>query len=454
MKEGVTLNSKEQKRLMVLNEVMAGRLTGQEAAELLGVSLRQTRRLLGRYRQEGAAALAHGNRGRLPVNKLATEVEQEIVRLARAEYHDYNDQHFTEELADEHGIAVSRSTLRRVRRRHGLQSPRKRRAPAHRRRRQRYPQAGMLLQVDGSRHDWLEGRGPWLTLHAAIDDATNEVPWAVFREEEDATGYALLLHHISQSHGVPLALYSDRHTIFLDPKQPSLAQQLAGQQPRSQVGRLLENLNVNLINARSPQAKGRVERLFGTFQDRLVKALRRAGARTLAEANVVLRSFLPKYNKRFMKAPSQPGSAYQPRLSLAEANAQIYFTYRRRVSNDHTISLFHYAIALPKQQAHPHLAGQYVELRQRMDGRMAVVYQGEVLVLLQPEQLGPPRLNSFVPHPKHLAPPRPEVSSNAAPATPDKPPRTYAKPRPDHPWRRQGRAAYQQRQRQHKEQSE
>ena len=188
----VTLNKKEQIRLMVLNEVLAGRLTGPAAAELLGLSLRQTRRLLAAYRQAGAAGLAHGNRGRAPVNKVRAEVAEAVVELARGEYVDYNDRHFTEELAERHAIVLSSPTVRRLRRAAGLGSPRKRRPPRHRRRRERYPQAGMLLQVDGSKHDWLEGRGPWLTLHAAIDDATGEVVAAVFREEEDATGYGYL----------------------------------------------------------------------------------------------------------------------------------------------------------------------------------------------------------------------------------------------------------------------
>jgi transposase len=253
MKE-VTLNGKEQKRLIVLNEVVAGRLTGLEAAELLGLSERHTRRLLAGYRREGAAALAHGNQGREPANKLDEAVEEAIVHPARESYEDYNDCHFTEELAERHEIVVSRPTVRRVRREHGLPSPRKRRAARYRQRRQRYRQAGMLLQVDGSKHDWLEGRGPWLTLHAAIDDATNEVPWAVFRQEEDATGYALLLHHISQTHGLPLALYADQHTIFQSPREATIAEQLAGVEPRTHLGRLLERLDIELIGARSPQA--------------------------------------------------------------------------------------------------------------------------------------------------------------------------------------------------------
>lgn len=189
----------------------------------------------------------------------------------------------------------------------------------------------MLLQVDGSKHDWLGG--PWLTLHAAIDDATNEVPWALFRQEEDATGYALLLHHISQTHGLPLALYADRHTIFQSPKEATLKEQLEGLEPRSQLGRLLDSLDIRLIGAWSPQAKGRVERLFQTFQVRLVKELRRAGAGSLCEANTVLKRYLPHFNKRFIKAPTQPGSAYRPPLTLTEANARICFSYWRTVAN-------------------------------------------------------------------------------------------------------------------------
>lgn len=437
----VTLNNKEQKRLIVMNEILAGRLTGKEAAELLGISLRHTRRLLAGYRREGAAGLAHGNRGRRPVNKLAAGMEAEILRLARADYHDYNDSHFKEELAERHKIKVSVPTVRRIRRQQGLQSPRRRRAPAHRRRRRRYPQTGMLLQVDASKHDWLEGRGPWLALHAAIDDATNEVPWAVFRAEEDATGYTLLVHHISQTHGLPLALYADRHTIFQSPKVATIEEQLQGLEPRSHLGRLLDELAVGLISARSPQAKGRVERLFETLQDRLVKALRRAGASNADEANAVLRRYLPRFNKRFMKPPAQPGSAYRPRLTQAQANAQVCFTYHRTVANDHTISLFGQTLALPPLAKRRSIARQVVTLRQRMDGRLAVLFQGQILGLLQPRELGPPRLEVFDSAPQHIVstPPAATKPPAAANAKPVAGPRNGHKPAADHPWRRPGR---------------
>ena len=439
MNERVILNSKEQKRLLVMNELLAGRMTGQEAAEMLGLSLRHTRRLLAAYRREGATALAHGNRGRQAGNRLDPVVAAEVVHLARGEYRDYNDSHFTEELAERHGIAVSCSTVRRLRRAHGLGSPRKRRAPRHRRRRQRYPQAGMLLQVDGSKHDWLEGRGPWLTLHAAIDDATNEVVWALFRQEEDATGYALLLHHLSQTHGLPLALYADRHTIFQSPKVATVEEQLQGLEPRSHLGRLLESLDIRLIGARSPQAKGRIERLFGTLQDRLVKELRRARAGSLCEANRVLARYLPRFNRRFMKPAAEPGTAYRPPLSRAQANDAICFSYWRTVASDHTISLFGHAVALPALPVRTSLAGGRVELRHRMDGRLAVVYQGQTVGLLQPAQLGPPRLEEFEPAIQHLSVPAPVPVPLSPPVVDGSAPkveRTSAKPAATHPWRR------------------
>ena len=177
MNTQVILTMREQHKLKLVIDYEAGKIRAQRAAELLGISKRQFRRMVAAYRQRGIAAMAHGNRGKVPANRISEQVQQEILRLAKETYQDYNDCHFTEELAEQpEPIVVSRSTLRRIRRAAGQGSPRKRRAPEYRSRRERYPQAGMLLQTDGSRHDWLEGRGPWLTLVGMIDDANNEVP--------------------------------------------------------------------------------------------------------------------------------------------------------------------------------------------------------------------------------------------------------------------------------------
>jgi len=177
-------------------------MSAKQAAEALGISLRHTRRLLAAYRKEGAQALAHGNRGRKPPNILDDDLRRKTVELARTTYQGFNNSHFTELLSEREGINLSRSTIRRILLGEGIRSPRKRRPPKHRSRRERYPREGMLLQIDGSRDDWLEGRGPYLTLIGAIDDATGIVPWAVFRYQEDAQGYVLLLQHIVMDYGV------------------------------------------------------------------------------------------------------------------------------------------------------------------------------------------------------------------------------------------------------------
>jgi len=167
MKEMVTLNRKEQKRLVVLNKVEQGKMIGGEAAEVLDLSLRHVRRILAVYRREGAAALAHGNRGSKPHNALDENLKRQVLELAQSTYAGCNNQHFTELLAGREGITLSRSSVRRTLLKAGIRSPRKRRPPKHRSRRERYPQEGMLLQTDGSRHDWLEGRGYWLMPSAA-----------------------------------------------------------------------------------------------------------------------------------------------------------------------------------------------------------------------------------------------------------------------------------------------
>jgi transposase len=433
MSKEVTLTIKEQKRIRLLNDVEAGRLTVVRAAALLDLSERHVHRLLARYRREGAAALAHGNRGRLSPRRIPEAVRGQVVELLNADYHDYNDCHLTDILAEEHHLPLSRSSVRRIRREAGLPSPRKRRAPRHRSRRERRPRPGMLLQLDGSDHDWLEGRGPGLTLIAAIDDATGEIPFALFRPEEDAAGYFLLLRQIVQRHGLPLALYADRHTIFQSPKQATLEQELAGERPRSQFGRLADELGIQLIPAYSPQAKGRIERLFGTLQDRLLKALRRAGASSLEEANRVLRQFLPGYNRRFRKQPAQPEPAYLPWPDGLDPGSVFCFKDRRRVNNDNTIAFDGHQLQIPPDRQRASYAGCRVETRQHMDGRLSVWYQGRRLSTYASAQPGPPRVGQFTPAPlptskpstalPHKPQPRKEIS------------RRPWKPPADHPWR-------------------
>ena len=197
-----------------MNLILDRRYPVKEAAQLIGISERHTWRLLAAYRREGAAALAHKNRGRLPWNAKDPSLMTRVVELARDRYQGVNHSHLTELLAEREDINLSRSTVRRLLLVNGLMSPKRRRGPCHRCRRQRMPQEGMLVQIDGSPHKWLEDRGPGFTLILAIDDATGSVPFALFQEQEDTAGYLKLVKGILQRRGIPLALYSDRNTIF------------------------------------------------------------------------------------------------------------------------------------------------------------------------------------------------------------------------------------------------
>lgn len=436
MKRKVTLTMKEIKRLYVVQQVEEGQMTGVEGAEVLGLSLRQMRRLMVKYRRRGAPGLAHGNRGRAPNNRIEDAVRAKIVELSEEEYQDYNDSHFTEELCEEYGLVVSRSTVRRIRRQAGQKSPRKRRAPRHRKRRERKEQAGMLLQTDGSRHDWLEGRGQWLTLIAYIDDATGEVQGATFRREEDAAGYFIGLREICLTRGIPAAIYADQHTIFQSPGKATLEQELAGEQPRSQFGRLLDELGIELIAAKSPQAKGRIERLWETFQDRLVKALRKAGASNQEEANQVLLNFLPRHNQRFMVAPAQSGTAHVPWPPEYQVDDFFCFKHTRTVTNDNTIPFAGHRLQIPPGPRQRSYAHAKVALHQHLDGRLEVHFQGQRLATFQPAQDTPLRVAKFEPAPGQQAPkplPLPDKAAHS--------PKTHVpyKPAPDHPWRRYGK---------------
>src|SRR5881628_2646779 len=264
------------KRWDAVARLGAGKLTLQEAARVLRLSVRQVRRIRRAVERAGRAGLRHGNAGQVPVNKLRAAVRNRILRLRRTKYRDFNDAHFTEKLAEEQPpLRISVRTVRRVLRAGGVPAVRRRRPPKHRRRRDRKAQAGLMLLGDGSRHDWLEGRGPWLCLVAAIDEATGELlPGAHFVEQECAAGYLRVLRDVVATHGVPWSIYLDQHgALKRNDDHWTLAEELRGAQDPTQVGQALQALGIEAIYALSPQAKGRVERLWGTLQDRLVSEL-------------------------------------------------------------------------------------------------------------------------------------------------------------------------------------
>jgi transposase len=378
--EKVTLNQKEQNRLKVLNEVNLKQMTIGQAATLMQVSLRHAKRLLAGYRKEGASALAHGNRGKLPYNVLDRTIRQQVVDLAKTKYRGFNQQHFSEKLREREGVPLSRSTVRRILLTEGIASPRRRKAPKHRSRRDRYAQAGMLLQTDGSPHDWLEGRGPKMCLIGAIDDATSEVVYAHFQSVETTAGYIRMLRAITSSHGIPLALYHDRHSIFkVTDHQITLDEQLAGKSPQTQLGRILEELGINSISANSPQAKGRVERLWGTFQDRLVSELRQVGASNESEANQTLKEFLADYNQRFMVQAKEAGSAYRQPQPDFKADQVFCYKYTRLVGIDNVVQFEQKRIQILPSAYRQSYAHCRVEIQVGLDNTLAICYQGQIL---------------------------------------------------------------------------
>ncbi|MCX6010900.1 MAG: ISNCY family transposase [Chloroflexi bacterium] len=372
--KGLTLNTREQNRLQTLNGVLERHWPMREAAKVMGVSERQGWRILAAYRKEGAAALAHGNRGCTPANATPLVIRQQVVAMAKGRYSGVNHTHLAELLAEREGIMLSRSTLRRLLAGAGLSSPRRGRSPRHRYRRQRMPQEGMLLQLDGSRHRWLENRGPWLTLLLAVDDATGTVPYALFREQEDTLGYFELLKVIINRCGIPLGVYTDRDSIFHVARGPS-----NGAGSLTQFGRALRELGVTHVLAHSPEAKGRVERANGTFQDRLVSELRLTGASTALEANLILWDFLPRFNERFGVPAAQPGQAYRPISLGLDPEGILCVKERRRVARDNTVQYRQRTLQLFPDADRPSYAGAHVEIQERLDGQILACYQGKIL---------------------------------------------------------------------------
>jgi len=379
----VTLSQRETQHLMVLNALERSELTVADAAKLLGRSVRQTQRLRTAYRARGPAALVHGNRGQPSSRRVADAIRARVIHLARTTYARVNFQHLSELLAEREGIALSRPTIHRLLTADGIRSPRTRRHAKHRRRRDRFPQAGMLMQMDGSHHAWFEARGPRLALLHAVDDATGKVVGAVFRPQEDATGYLLLLRQVTAAYGLPLAVYTDRHGIFKrapNQQRPlTVQEQLQGGPAPTQVGRALQELGIQWIPASSPQAKGRIERQGGTFQDRLVVELRLADIKTIEAATAFLPGFLKRYNTRFAKPPAQLESAYRPWPRGVDPDSVFCFKYSGTVANDNTISLAPHQLQILPGPGGRSYAKARVELHERLDGTLAVYFHGQRL---------------------------------------------------------------------------
>ena len=416
--ERIAMSQRERDRLRVLHEVKQKHLTQVEAAQQLNVSDRHVRRMLVRIRERGDGGIVHRLRGRPSNHKLAAPWEQKILARVRQRYADFGPTLAVEHLAKD-GLLVSRETLRKWMIQAALWRPRRQRVKAVHLWRERRANFGELVMQDSSPFRWLEDRGPACQLIALIDDATSRI-WARFAEHDSTEENLQALGGWLRRYGRPVAHYTDRNSIFRTTRPAQLAEQLRGHPARTQFGRALHELGIAWIAAQSPQAKGRIERLFETLQDRLVKEMRLAGIDTLEAANRFLElHFIPEWEQRFTVVPRHPGNAHR-RLGPDHRLEEILSVrVARQVAQDHTVSWEGNRWGVSREDVRAGLRGAHVEIERRLDGSHWLRFRGRYLRLrhcpkppsraASPSGLRPPGLaakKSKQPKPKYIPPPQ------------------------------------------------
>ena len=398
-------------RLKVLHAVEKGLLTQRQAGAQLRLSERWVRKLLVRLRQEGDRGIVHRLRGRASKRRLPEAVRQKLVKRVKREYADFGPTLAAEYLAQQHGLQVSKETLRQVLMAAGVWKRKRRRVEEVHVWRARRACWGELVQWDTSEHDWLEGRGPKLYLLAMIDDATSRA-LARFAEQDSTQENFRLLASYLEGWGRPLEFYTDKDSMFTVNRPLREAEDEAWPEALTQIGRALRELGIGWTAAHSPQAKGRIERFFGTAQDRLVKGLRKAEVRTLEEANRYLElEYLPQWGSRFTREPANPSKAHRPLRAEHDLAAILSHVEERVVANDYTIRYNSKQYQITHEDIRPGLRGATVRVEERWDETVWVRFRDDYLkVQICDPQLGPK------PQP---APPREKKISK--PSTPSKP---------------------------------
>lgn len=404
----IMMSQREIRRLHLIRQVLDKKISQQRVAAVLGLSDRQIRRIVKRVREEGARGICHEGRGKPSNQRISTKVKEKVIAVYRKEYAGFGPTLASEKLGEREGVDLSKETLRQWLIAEGLwERARKRRV--HRRWRQRKACMGEMVQMDGSHHDWLEGRGPLCVLMAYIDDATNEVYAQFYDYEGTLPAMRSFMGYLTR-YGIPQRLYLDRHSTYQSQAAPSIEEQLEGIVPMSQFERAVGELGVEVIHAHSPQAKGRIERLFRTFQDRLIKEMRLLGVSTKEAANLFLESYLPVYNKRFRVLAAESADLHRPIPKGVDLNKVLCIKTQRAVRNDVTV-----AHECKLYQIEENTTAKRVVVEERMNGQMYLTDQDRNLKYKEITQR-PKRVNEA---PKKSV----KVRSAIAPAA-------------DHPWRK------------------
>ena len=409
--EVMAMTAREARRLYLIQQVIERKLRQRPAAALAGCSLRQLQRLVRRVRQDGPRGIIHRLRGRRSNRRHLETVRQRVLACYRAQYHDFGPTLAREKLAEQHRLVLGRETLRRWLVAAGLWRG-QRQASRHHQWRERKACAGEMVQVDGSHHDWLEGRGPALVLMGYIDDATSRV-FARFYNYEGTLPALDSFARYARRYGLPQSVYVDRHTTYRSPGKRTVADELAGRaRPQSQFERALGELGVQVIPAYSPQAKGRIERLFGTFQDRLIKEMRLARVTTREAANRFLEAYLPRYNRQFCRAPRNPANLHRPCPPAVVVRRSLTIRQPRGLRADNTIQHAGHCYLLEERWAGSRPTTIQTEVR--LDGKLYLL-DGARVLRYRPVAAPPP-----------LKPPQP---------TPPRGSQRRRIPPADHPWR-------------------
>lgn len=406
MEDILTMSQKELKRLHVIRKAIERRIKQKEAAELLEISQRQIRRLVKRVREESDGGIIHRLRGRLSHNAIPNTIKDRALRLCRGIYSGFNPTLASEKLFERNRIKINRETLRQWFICESV-SYEKRKARPHRKWRARKEHCGQMVQMDGSHHDWFEGRGPRCVLMGYIDDATNRV-YARFYDYEGTFPAMDSFKRYILSYGLPMSVYLDRHPAYKSLKKQTIEDELVNRQALSQFGRVLEDLGVHFIHAQSAPAKGRIERLFKTFQDRLVKEMRLEGTKSTAEGNRLLDRYLPVFNKRFNVIPVSSEDLHRPLVAGADLDSIFAAKTERTLRNDFTV--VHNGRLY---QVQDNIRSDKVIVEDRLSGKRLITYKGRAL-----------RYHEIAQRPKKV--PQPYKSSK---------PRIYESPAMDNPWR-------------------